>query len=429
MAVTGRLPRLRRLVRQRAPISDAQIEWFDAPCEDHMAERFVALGAALQALTPPRPVEDVEDGLGLLSTAARFWTHAEGRGFIVTVDGEDVGRCLAVIDHRSAPCDAERAADSRVGRIGMWECSDEAAGAAMLQAALEYLGVGRCDIVTGPVDLSGWYRCGLRNPTAHEQTWVGEPSGDAASLAAWTRAGFRPSSTLVASHVERLETLVDHGQNALADVARAGIRIRPLKRGHLDAAVADMHGLAVRDADPRGLHTPIDLEEFRALPTVDPRALDHRLTLFAHTAGGRLVGYVVCAPSRIEAAQILDGGGGGLRARMRALQALRSADAFVVHDLRVASSFREHGVATALLASVHEHALDAGYRRATYAPVEAGSPAHRITQMAGPSHETTYTLHEWRTDTGREAAVQRSAEQLQDLLLRGPRGDRVWSAR
>lgn len=86
-----------------------------------------------------------------------FFEHAEARYFLARHDGRPVGRIGAHVDHRF-----NEFQDTRWGMFGFFECEeDEAAAAALLDAASEWLRERGCDRISGPFNFSTNHEVGL----------------------------------------------------------------------------------------------------------------------------------------------------------------------------------------------------------------------------------------------------------------------------
>jgi GNAT superfamily N-acetyltransferase len=399
-----------------------RIEWFDPGGDDALADRFVAIGAALQGSTEGRLVDDVGTTLRRLDPAFAFYQHGFARCFVASVDGEDVGRCVASVNDR-APAGVRP--HTQVGNIGLWECvDDDEVARSLLEPAQRFLEAEGCHEVVGPVDFSTWYSsCHAIGPLDMEPV-LHEPATPAHYDRQWRAAGFEPVRHHATGRVDDPAIAVRATHEAASEMEAAGFTFRALRMEHFAQALDEIYDLASRGMADEPYRTPVDRQEFHELYAGRERGLDPRLVVLAFSPRGNVAGYVFAAPNHVRAARLLDGGAGGVRQRLRALHAMRRTDSAVVTSLCVADSYRGYGLGSVLVGKVHGAAIELGYARVFHLLMEEGSPAMRISQQAGATISRRYALYRRRTARGREAALRTTVREAERRALAGESGPR-----
>lgn len=414
--------RRRPLRRSPAPAHGVDIDWFDPGGDESLADRFTAVGAALQGSTPGRVVTDLATTLRRLDPSFHFYHHGIARGFVASMAGEDVGRCIATVNDR-APVGVPT--DVRVGNIGMWECIDDhAAARELLAAAVRYLEANGCHEIVGPMDFSTWYPYRHSTGPFDGEPLLLEPYSPPHHEEQWRRAGFAPVQHYFSSRIDDPGIAVRAAVTKTDELERRGFAFRTLRMEHLDAALHALYELTVREFAENPYYTPIDWQEFRSLYEGVERGLEPRLVIFAFSPQGNLAGYVFAVPNHVHAARLLDGGTAGFREKLRALRAMRNTDSVLVKTLCVGSSYRSHGLGGVLIAKAHEAALDLGYRRVFHMLMHESNHSARIGERSGSVVARRYALYRLRTARGREAALRATVRSAERRVLGERHGSR-----
>jgi len=259
----------------------------------------------------------------LLARAGRIATFTDGDG-----------RVLAAI-HPDRP---------DVGTVGDWVGSVD-----VLRAAEAWLQEQGCRGAEGPALLAPWFPYGA-NLGPYEQPPVSfEPTerGDR-----WTAADYRQIARYV-SIVTGHDVQIKAGMDRAAALGSRGWRLDPIETGPsssvtpeaFDSVFRIVHDLADRAfSDVRG-YLPVDAAVVAAFYRPLVSQLDPRLALIARDPKGNPAGFVLGAPDLAQP----------------------SRNWFQILTLAVAPEHRSSGVATWMVAAVHQAARRAGYAAGVHA--------------------------------------------------------------
>lgn len=267
----------------------------------------------------------------------------------VFTDGD--GRALAGI-HPSRP---------EIGTVGDW-----VGGEASLRAAERWLAEQGCRAAEGPMLLAPWfpYRANLgpyeQPPFAFEPTERGER---------WESVGYKTIARYL-SILARHDPQIKAGVDRAAALGSRGWRLEPLETGPsstvtpeaFDKAFALAHDLANRAfADVPGF-MPVAAAPVFAFYRPLVSQLDPRLTLLARDPEGRPAGFILATPDFV----------------------VPTRKWFQILTLAVAPEHRSSGVATWMVAAVHQAARKAGYLAGVHALIRSdGSGLEETTWFSG----------------------------------------------
>jgi GNAT superfamily N-acetyltransferase len=285
--------------------------------------------------------------MGMLTTDFGAWVEAGGDGERLRVL-ERVGRVAVFTDGDSRALAGIHPARPHIGTIGDWVGSPVA-----LKAAERWLAEQGCRATEGPMLLAPWfpYRANLgpyeQPPFAFEPTERGDR---------WEGAGYKVSAryvSIVATHDPQIKAGVDRA----AALGSRGWRLESVDTGPsstitpeaFDKAFLAAHDLANRAfADVPGF-VPVEPGPVAAFYRPLASHLDPRLTLFARDPQGKPAGFVLATPDFVQPKRKW----------------------FQILTLAVAPEHRSTGVATWMVAAVHQAARRAGYLAGVHALIRS----------------------------------------------------------
>jgi GNAT superfamily N-acetyltransferase len=313
-------------------------------------ERFCSLAGF--PLAPEMMTRQVPDSSWVLSDA----------------DGRPVGRCS--LWWKATPSLEGR----RVGYVGHFAVTEDAAAVPLLQLGCEQLREQGCEVAVGPVDGNTWQRYRLLTERGSEPPYFLEPDNPDDWPGHFLAAGFSP----LAGYCSALNTDLDVGDPRLPGIAQtladAGIRIRPLDSSHFEEEMRRVHALSLVSFRNNFLYTPIAEAEFMSQYTALRPHVRDELVLLAEQ-GNELVGFLFAFPDY-------------LRARRGEVM-----DTVILKTLAVHPDRSGLGLGTMLMARGHEVGRKLGFRRAIHALFHESNRSGRISGHTARVFRR-YTLYE-----------------------------------
>lgn len=354
---------------------------FDVDGPSAMVDRFVAIGAHLQSLTPLRHVQSEAEVRSRLSSAFGWYRTGTARHFVASIDGVDLGRCSAMLDP------AQRDPIGRpLGLVGQWECEGGERGLeaahALLELAVAWLrGNGAIEVV-GPVDFATWYGyrfCdGRGDGRAPHLT---EPVSADHSIGQWESFGFVRDETYFSAEIAAPQEQYELSRPLVSQLLADGWRIRQLRLREWEETLARVHELSMREFTRQPYFTPIPLEDFLATYEQARAAIDPRYVFSAWSPDEQLAGFILGIRDLACARRELAAGGRG--ARLRAARAAWRADTMLVKTICVAKPYRELGVSILLQHALYTAAFDTGHERTCNLLMHANARSRMLTELAG----------------------------------------------
>ncbi len=283
----------------------------------------------------PRPIPTDEDETIELSvgngtaSAALWWTH------VPSLPGE------------------------RLGAIGRFTAtSQEAALEVLAQARRRLLGAG-CTLAIGPMDGNTWRRYRWVTDAGTEPPFFLEPTNPPNYPAWWRDAGFSPLAEYTSTASDDLTTRDPRVATAEQRLRASGVAIRPLNRSAFTEELGRIYDVSVVSFQDNYLYTPLPREAFIAQYGPIEDRVQPELVLLAEHAG-QPVGYVFATPDFAQA------------------QRGEPVTTFIVKTLAVRPGRAFAGLGAVLLAQVHDHARQLGFRRVIHALMHESNKSRNL---------------------------------------------------
>lgn len=260
------------------------------------------------------------------------------------------------LDDAGAPCaraslwwtNAPPHASHRLGVIGHFAATDEAAGTELLRHATARLAGRGCTLAVGPMDGNTWRRYRLVTERGAELPFFLEPDNPPGWPAQWTGAGFTPLASYFSALNPDLTREDAQVARAGERLSRFGVRLRPLDAANLDADLRRIYAVSARAFTANFLYTPLPEADFLAQYLALRGRMKPELTLLAEL-DGEAVGYVFTLPDWQQAARG------------------EPVDTVIVKTVAVLPERRCAGLGAWLVAETQRAARALGYRRAIHA--------------------------------------------------------------
>ena len=193
-------------------------------------------------------------------------------------------------------------AGERVGLVGHWASSSDAAGRRLLAHACAELADVGCSLAVGPIDGSTWRRYRLATWSSGEPPFFLEPTNPPEWPAVWTESGFAPLADYVSALSDDLTGDDSRAVEASARLARVGVRLRTLDPSRFEEELRRIHQVVSSSFARSLLYTPISAEAMLAQYEALRPAIVPGLVLLAEQ-GERLVGFCFSIPDMAERAR------------------------------------------------------------------------------------------------------------------------------
>src|SRR5262245_10798657 len=241
----------------------------------------------------PDPVVICDRGVSLVPLAERR-LHAPDRTLALIDGGSLIARCscwwtgTAVYE------------GSAIGVIGHYAAADAGSAHTLLAKACELLASEGTALAVGPMDGNTWRRYRFVVERGVEPTFFLKPDNTDDWVQHWQHAGFATLATYTSAMNDDLGRADPRTAPALERLRDAGISIRTLDTGRLEAELHDLFRLSLAAFKRNALYTPIGEEEFAqqyraVLPFVRPELV------FLAERNNALVGFMFGLPDVLQA--------------------------------------------------------------------------------------------------------------------------------
>lgn len=371
-----------------APTRRVVVRSFDVDGPAAMVDRFVAVGLRLQSAVPLRVPQAEGTVRDRLSSTFGWYRTGVARHFVASVDGQDIGRCSAMLDP------AQRGEDGRqVGLVGQWECApgEDGLGAAhaLLELATDWLREhGACDVV-GPVDFSTWYGYRFRDGVGDgREPHLTEPVTPDHSIAQWEAFGFVRDQTYFSAEIASPTETLELARPVARELLMQGWRVRQLRMREWDDLMARAHEMSMAEFTRQPYFTPIERDDFLAMYDGMKHGVDPRYVFTAWSPDGDFAGYVFGVRDLGRAQRALHAG--GIRGKLAAARESWRAETMLVKTICVAKPYRKLGVTLLIQQALYAAALDSGHRRICNMLMHANNRSRMLTEMAGGAEFRSY---------------------------------------
>lgn len=352
--------------------------------------RFLRLPSAIYAGNPAWvPPLELERRAFLDRRRNPFFRHSDAALFLAERDGAVVGRIAAIENRRHLATYGDG-----VGFFGLFESIDDRAVAdALLGRAAAWLAERGLARMRGPASFTINDECGLLLdafdlPPVFLMAY--NPPYYAALLEGF---GLRKVQDLYAFRMDVPEAVPRAVVAAARAAGRAGVVVRPLDFGRLDAEVELVHRVHAQAWAGNWGAVPLTRDELAALAR-ELRPFADRDLVFLAERDGEPIGVAVTIPdlNRAVAAargRLLPWGW------LRLLRAKRRIDSVRVLILGVLASWRHRGVDAALYQRTMETARRKGYRWGEMSWIlESNRPMLAVLERFGAERYKTYRFYE-----------------------------------
>ncbi|NWJ42034.1 MAG: hypothetical protein HXX12_13810 [Geothrix sp.] len=277
------------------------------------------------------------------------------QAFLARRGGRTVGRCAAFINAR-LPVDG-----APLGTLGLYECeADDAAAAALLAGAQDWLREQGCAMAWGPMNGSIWTGYRFLTSGSGHSTFHGEPAHKPWYPGQFSAAGFKPIRRWHSLFLPPAEArLLRDDQVRLAASARArGFRIRHPDPARVDAELASIHAI-IEDSYTSFLgFSSLAPGEFSDLYRGLTAVWNPELIQIAVDPQGRDVGFNIVLPDPGRGLRAMRGRS-SLLARLRYLLAREANPAHVDLYLGIRREAGHLGVGSLLTHAACHNAIEA----------------------------------------------------------------------
>lgn len=250
-----------------------------------------------------------------------------------------------------------------------------AALAALLGRACGELAARGVRRVLGPMNGSTWARYRLVTDPAPdgpppEPPFFMEPWTPPSHLEAFRTAGFDVRTRYLSAIIRDLTRADPRREEALSGLRERGIRLAPIRMGHFEEELADLHALSVEAFSGNPLYSPQPWPVFREMyarvrPLVDPS-----FVRLARTEGGELKGFFFALPDPALPSRV------------------------ILKTVAVTADARGTGLGPLLLDEPRRLAVDGGYEALIHALMHEENPSARISSRSARIIRR-YALLEW----------------------------------
>jgi GNAT superfamily N-acetyltransferase len=277
-----------------------------------------------------------------LVTPAELTAQAPDAHAILLDAGEPAGRC-SLWWSRTPPWSGHR-----LGAIGHYAVRDNAAARALLRHACEQLRAHGCTLAVAPMDGTTWRRYRFVVERGSEPAFFLEPDNPDGWPADFLAEGFAPRAWYASALNPDLTREDSRAEDAVANLAGRGIRIRALDPGTMERELHRIYELSAISFRNNFLYSRIAEEEFtdqyrQILPHVR-----HEMVLLAEE-DGELVGFLFALPDLLQARR-------GER-----------VGTIIFKTIAVLPARSHAGLGSLLVDRGHAVARDLGYRRVIHA--------------------------------------------------------------
>jgi hypothetical protein len=371
-----------------APATRVVVRSFGVDGPAALVDRFVACGQRLQRAIPNRVPQSEAVMRHRLSSAFGWYRTGTARHFVATIDGQDIGRCSAMIDAGHVDADGVP-----VGMVGQWECDGGEAGTsashALLELAIAWLREQGAAAIVGPIDFSTWYGYRfLEGPGDGRDPMLTEPVTAAHSREQRKAIGFEVDETYFSDEIQDIAHNMELGAELSRELISQGWKVRQLRMREWDQLIDQAYEMSMREFTRQPYFAPISREDFRANFDASKAGVDPRYVFTAWSPEGEFAGYVFGVRELGAAQRALQAG--GLRGRLAAAREAWRTDHVMVKTICVARPYRQIGVTILLQYPLYCTAVDTGHTRVSNMLMHANNRSRALTEIAGGEEFRTY---------------------------------------
>jgi GNAT superfamily N-acetyltransferase len=273
--------------------------------------------------------------------------------------------------------DVPTLASERLGIIGHFAASDQAAASMLISQCLAALRQHRCSLAVGPMDGNTWRRYRFVSDPGTTPPFFLEPENPPDYPGYFLTAGFTPIAQYSSARVADLTKEDGRIAQAKQRLKNEGITWRPLKMDRFEKELRAIYQLSVQSFTQNFLYTPIEEALFLAQYQLIAPYVQPELTLMAEQ-GGELLGYLFGIPDLNQS------------------QRGEALDTFIVKTVAVLPTRRAAGLGSVLVAESHRIAYE-GYTGAIHALMHDANNSRNISAHYAHTMRQ-YTLYQQRIE-------------------------------
>lgn len=245
----------------------------------------------------------------------------------------------------------------RTAVLGHYAATDDAAGRALLDAAVRVAADQGCPALLGPMDGATWRSYRFVTDAGTQPPFFLEPRQSASYPRQFEAAGFVPVAHYRSALIENLDAAV---QALPPRAAPRGVRLRPLRMERFDATLDALYDLTTHAFASNAFYTVPPRAAFCTAYAALRTAIDPDLVLLVE-AGRRLVGVCLLLPDHAQPAP----------------------DTVIFKTMALHPDLHGQGLGRWLAAEAHRTARRHGYRRAIHALMHDANASGRISAAYG----------------------------------------------
>ncbi len=300
-----------------------------------------------------------------LDAAHPMWRHVQRRCFVVA----GRARCAAFVNARL------NENGTPLGQIGMFECVDDDAGRAVLDAGLAWLKERGCTRAIGPMNGSTWHAYRFVVDWKDAAPLLLEPNNPLRYPALWEAHGWQRHATPYYSGAHDNAAVVASLATKHDAARAAGYHMEPVDLRDLRSVLKTMYELSLEIFAGNAFYSDITWDEFAALYDGVERLLEPSLVAWLRGPDGDHAGFAFGVPDHAVAAQRMRGDT-GLLGKLRFVTAPKPVRT-LVKTIGVRPAHRGKGLLSELYWSQAQAALAKGWQQGV------------VTLMAGDNRSFT----------------------------------------
>lgn len=321
-----------------------------------------------------KPQETNRTGASLRSSPG---THADSKAALVETCDRRHGQPDAYVrvpgngDEQLGRCslwwrDTPNHLQTRVGVIGHYVATNNRAAAQLLKCACRALADAGCAIAIGPMDGDTWHDYRLVIDKGVEPPFFMEPDHPDEYPEQLLDNGFFPLARYFSALDRQLDRKDQLAREAVSQLSRLGVHIRPLNLQDLDAELGRIYSIATASFQEHLLYKSIEPQEFLAMYRLLAPLLRPEFVLIAERDESP-IGFAFAIPDRLQESR--EG----------------SITTLIVKTVAVLPDHRYVGLSYWLLEDLRRRARNAGFVQVIYALMrDSGYMRRRVSQFASP---------------------------------------------
>ncbi len=287
--------------------------------------------------------------------------------FVVTRNGDAIGRCLA-----------RRAAGAAAGSIGWFAAFDDPEACRLLLAAAEtWLREQGATHILGPMDGDTWHHYRFTTGPFDTPPFLKEPWNPPWYPALWEACGYTVVDRYLSARIPDPARAAARMAPYLKRVRRQGYTFRPIRMQELARELELLHDLSCRIFEGNRHYRPITRDAFLQLYAGSRPLMVPPLCQFCCAPDGTEAGFVFCYPDLSGAVRAMRGQRGPL-ALLRFWRRRGRADRVCVKSLGCLPDYRGTGMGPALMALALEQTVACGYGEALMCLMHEDNDSRRL---------------------------------------------------